>query len=88
MHLEVVLPDELFATQGTSCSLGPWKFASLDAGKISPMLVCHVVCKSHLGLVALITLGEGEGFPLPGHLQLSSKHLAWALKLRNNFSSS
>ena len=61
---------------------------SLCAGGSHPMLVCHVVCKSHLGLVALITLGEGEGFPLPGHLQLSSKHLAWALKLRNNFSSS
>ena len=32
------------------------------------MLVRHVVCKSHLGLVALITLGTGEGFPLLGHL--------------------
>ena len=60
---------------------------SLFAGGSRPMLVCHVVCKSHLGLVALITLGEGEGFHLSGYLHLSSKHLAWALKLRNNFSS-
>ena len=61
---------------------------SLCAGGSRPMLVCHVVCKSHLGLVALITLSEEEGFALPGHLHLSTKHLAWALKLQNNFSSS
>ena len=61
---------------------------SLFAGGSRPMLVCHVVCKSHLGLVALITLSEGEGFPLPGHLHRSTKHLAWALQLRNKFSSS
>ena len=53
---------------------------SLFAGGSRPMLVCHVVCTSHLGPVALITLGEGEGFPLSGHLHLSSKLLAWALK--------
>ena len=41
---------------------------SLCAGGSHPMLVCHVVCKSHLGLAALITLGAGEGFPLLGHL--------------------
>ena len=61
---------------------------SLCAGGSRPMLVCHVVCKSHLGLVALITLSEEEGFALPGHLHLSTKHLAWALKLQNYFSSS
>ena len=100
--MEIVLPAELFATQGTVCSLGPcesviWlpsyffaekRLVSQCAGGSRPMLVCHVVCKSHLGLVALITLSEEEGFALPGHLHLSTKHLAWALKLQNNFSSS
>jgi hypothetical protein len=59
MEVCVMAPQLIFAIK---------YFASLDAGKISPMLVCHVVCKSHLGLAALITLGAGEGFPLLGHL--------------------
>ena len=46
---------------------------SLCAGEC-PMLVCHVVCKSHIGLVALFTLGSREGVPLPGHLPLILTH--------------
>lgn len=68
------------------------------AGESRPMHVCHVVCKSHIGLVALITLGSREGVHIPGHPPPPHpntwKHTyspvpeAWALKCRNNFSSS
>ena len=69
---------------------------SLCAGESCPMLVCHAICKSHIGLVPLITLGSREGVPLPGHLPLIQTLLqtyspvpeAWALKCRNNFFSS
>ena len=42
--------------------------ASQAACGISPMLVHYMSCKSHLGLIALFTLSEREGFPLLGHL--------------------
>ena len=63
--------------------------ASQAAGGSSPMLVHHMSYKSHLGLVAIITLSAREGFPLLGHLPTLNNPpsppslKAWTLKCQN-----